>query len=912
MIRRHVFHRGQTGSAFLPDRLSGAQSYDRIAGYFDSSLLEFAGEAFESIKGRVRIICNSHLSPADVLEASRADQEQKQSFFRHDPAELAVSSRDRLVRLHHLLASEHLEVRVLPDESFGMIHGKAGIITLADGSRTSFLGSTNETWAGWNLNYELVWEDDSDEACDWVKHEFDRLWNHPHAVPLSKSVVREVERMVGRVELDLSKWKQDAEPGGLAVEAPVYREQFGLWPHQRYFVQLAWRAHQAHGARFILADQVGLGKTVQLAMTAQMAALTGEKAVLILLPKTLMEQWQTELWDLMEIPTARWTGKVWVDESGVEHPPAGKGPLGQCPRRIGMISQGLVVRNSEAAEYVLSRDWEMVVLDEAHRARRRKLPPLAETGAAMHNPQREANKLYAFLYRLAPRTRSMLLATATPVQLHAIEAWDLLRLLSEGSDHVLGSPGSKWRQPSEALPYLLGQATPPEDDDILWDWLRNPLPPRTEGPDFKYFRDMLGMDDTEAVAANSARVFDKLPPALQTRMRHAAEDLFERHHPFLRNIVRRTRAYLEDQIDPKTNEPYLRKIGLDLIDDRPIHLESYLADGYQDAEQFCRLLSKRVRSAGFFKTLLLRRIGSSIRAGLNTVEKMLGSWQVDLEAAEDEGEEVDETDAELTEANREDLKALTREETRLLDRCAEHLRRGLDQRQGTDPKYDTIIQYLRDEKWADDGCILFSQYYDTARWVGERIAEEFTGETIALYAGSGKSGIWEAGTFLSRNREDIKRFVRERKVKILVGTDAASEGLNLQALGTLINVDLPWNPTRLEQRKGRIQRIGQSHNTIKILNLRYKDSVEDRVHEVLSDRLRAISDLFGQIPDILKDVWVEVALDNLAEAERLIEDLPNTNPFDYRYSQLGDIPEWDTWKEVVNRVEKIAQLRKPW
>jgi len=323
-------------------------------------------------------------------------------------------------------------------------------------------------------------------------------------------------------------------------------------------------------------------------------------------------------------------------------------------------------------------------------------------------------------------------------------------------------------------------------------------------------------------------------------------------------------------------------------------------------------LSKRVRSAGFFKTLLLRRIGSSIRAGLNTVEKMLGSWQVDLEAAEDEGEEVDETDAELTEANREDLKALTREETRLLDRCAEHLRRGLDQRQGTDPKYDTIIQYLRDEKWADDGCILFSQYYDTARWVGERIAEEFTGETIALYAGSGKSGIWEAGTFLSRNREDIKRFVRERKVKILVGTDAASEGLNLQALGTLINVDLPWNPTRLEQRKGRIQRIGQSHNTIKILNLRYKDSVEDRVHEVLSDRLRAISDLFGQIPDILKDVWVEVALDNLAEAERLIEDLPNTNPFDYRYSQLGDIPEWDTWKEVVNRVEKIAQLRKPW
>lgn len=58
-------------------------------------------------------------------------------------------------------------------------------------------------------------------------------------------------------------------------------------------------------------------------------------------------------------------------------------------------------------------------------------------------------------------------------------------------------------------------------------------------------------------------------------------------------------------------------------------------------------------------------------------------------------------------------------------------------------------------------------------------------------------------------KDDIKVQVKERKIKILVGTDAASEGLNLQTLSTLINLDLPWNPTRLEQRKGRIQRIGQ-------------------------------------------------------------------------------------------------------
>ena len=106
----------------------------------------------------------------------------------------------------------------------------------------------------------------------------------------------------------------------------------------------------------------------------------------------------------------------------------------------------------------------------------------------------------------------------------------------------------------------------------------------------------------------------------------------------------------------------------------------------------------------------------------------------------------------------------------------------------------------------------------------------------------------------------MKERVADGSLTLLLGTDAASEGLNLQRLGTLINIDLPWNPTRLEQRKGRIQRIGQVRDEIWIANLRYKDSVEDRVHQALADRLEAIHGVFGQIPDTLEDVWVEVAM----------------------------------------------------
>src|SRR5438093_13388031 len=102
--------------------------------------------------------------------------------------------------------------------------------------------------------------------------------------------------------------------------------------------------------------------------------------------------------------------------------------------------------------------------------------------------------------------------------------------------------------------------------------------------------------------------------------------------------------------------------------------------------------------------------------------------------------------------------------------------------------------------------------------------------------------------------------VRTGEIRLIIGTDSASEGLNLQRLGSLVNLDLPWNPTRLEQRKGRIQRIGQPRPEVLIYNMRYRGSVEDRVHQLLSDRLRTIRDLFGQLPDTLEDVWVQLAL----------------------------------------------------
>jgi superfamily II DNA/RNA helicase len=229
-----------------------------------------------------------------------------------------------------------------------------------------------------------------------------------------------------------------------------------------------------------------------------------------------------------------------------------------------------------------------------------------------------------------------------------------------------------------------------------------------------------------------------------------------------------------------------------------------------------------------------------------------------------------------------------------------------------DPKLESALRYLRRERWAQRGCILFSQYLDTVTWLAEHLAQAFPAETIGVYGGQGNSFLIEEGKRRGASREEIQAKVRNRSLRLLAATDAASEGLNFQRLETLINVDLPWNPARLEQRKGRIHRLGQLAANIEILNLRYRGSVEDQVHQTLSSRLSQIREVFGTIPDTLEDVWVATALGELEEARRRIEEVPPRHPFDLRYAQ--DLPEtaWERCEQVLDQYDVQRVLRESW
>ncbi len=907
MINRFSSRREKLNTSLLSAKLSGAQSYDRIAGYFSTSLFDISGEALDSVTGKIRIICNAHLQIDDVRNIKAFEAALRKDWCESQPEKQDIQFPDRLEKLYALIRSGKLEIKVLPDDVFGFVHGKAGVITYPDGKQTSFLGSMNESQSGWERNYELVWEDDSYDAVSWVQNEFDALWNNENARNIIDFVVEDIRRISERKII--YQIERISRPEETVVESPVYRQQLGLWEHQKYFIDLVYRTQLAGSkARYVLADMVGLGKTIQLGLSAQVLSLHSEKPVLIICPKTLCWQWQDELNTLMGLPSAVWDGKCWVDES--ENIFGGKSTLDikRCPRKIGIISQGIITANTDASKLLLDLEYNTIIVDECHRARRKNL------GKDKEYEKPLPNNLYNYLLKIARKTEHILMGTATPIQLYPIEAWDLLNILSQGDEKILGSYASHWQtNPALALKLLSGELKLNRVEEIF-DWMRNPLPDSFEDPqNIGILRDSAELSDSEHILNKS---FNELEPLQKNIVERISDKYIDEHNPFIRKIVRRTRKYLETTINPATNEPYLAPIKVQLFGDKDseaIVLPTYLQDAYVKAEEFSQELAKSKRNSKFITSLLLKRVGSSMFAGSVTAEKLLkGHKGADLPIEEKVNDFTKEDDLYEDELIPQDAVELDKSAYNALQEFITIIRERIDE----DPKFNLLVELLKDSEWAKRGCIIFSQYFDTAYWFAEKLVKQniFPDMKIGLYAGGDKSGMFIDGQFVKRPKDELKKMVKTGEIKILFGTDAASEGLNLQTLGALINIDLPWNPTRLEQRKGRIQRIGQRFDEVWIYNMRYKDSIEDRVHSILSERLKSITSIFGQLPDVLEDVWVEIAQNNIEKAKKIIDAVPERSPFESKYEnpKMVQALNWESCSHVLDEYIKVEHFKKQW
>ena len=898
-LRRFSSRRQRLDQAFLNEKLAGARAYRRIAGYFRSSIFELVGEEVARIP-KVQVVCNSELDAADVVVARHARETAlKERWNEAAPEVEALLHRDRYRQLHELLTSGRVEIRVVPKDRV-FIHGKAGVIDQADGTKTCFLGSINETKSAFAQNYEILWEDPSPEGVAWVEEEFAALWDD--AYPLPDAIVEEIERVAKRIEIPFGDAAPAELPAAALAETPIYRGGEQLQPWQRSFVTTFLEHRETYGmARLLLADEVGVGKTLSLAASALVSALLEDGPVLILCPATLTLQWQVELSDKLGIPSVVWssTKKEWLDHRGHEIRTRGPEDIARCPAQIAIVSTGLIFHDSAECKHLLERKYGTVILDEAHRARRR---------GGLGKREKEPNNLLDFMLKLGPRTRHLLLGTATPIQTDVHELWDLLRILNTGADFVLGREVfSRWAEFERSLPMVKGDENPPDEREV-WEWVRNPLPPAREHPLFGTLRLGLG------VAADrffTDRGFGSLGSPEQQALGEALAPRFLReHNPIVRHTVLRRRRTLEEagllervgvEVHPDPDAPAGTYLGvgfegLGLVTNHPFDL------AYRAAEEFTEVLRKRSKAAGFMKSLLLQRICSSFASGRSTALKMR---QRELLEDEDTPRQLEGI-----------LEGLTGEEAGFLDTIVVELSRP----EAHDPKSAAVKYFLTEHRaegksWLEHGCIVFSQYYDTVRAIATDLATVLPGEPIAIYAGAGKSGVLRDGDFATVEREEIKAAVRKHEIRLLIATDAACEGLNLQTLGTMINVDLPWNPSRLEQRLGRIKRINQRRQTVDMLNLVYHDTQDEKVYAALSRRMKDRYDIFGGLPDTIDDEWIE----NLEKLEEIMDQYLHLrkqarDAFEIRYERQVD-PDKDRWElcsRVLARRDIVERLSTPW
>jgi helicase-like protein len=174
-----------------------------------------------------------------------------------------------------------------------------------------------------------------------------------------------------------------------------------------------------------------------------------------------------------------------------------------------------------------------------------------------------------------------------------------------------------------------------------------------------------------------------------------------------------------------------------------------------------------------------------------------------------------------------------------------------------DSKFDAFQRRLGAVVAEGHRVIVFTQYLDTLDFIRTQLVARY-GDRMACYSGRGGE-IWDPVVNAWRvvDKAEIKARARREHphaIQMLLGTDAASEGLNLQQFSALINYDLPWNPMRVEQRIGRIDRIGQEAPTVKILNLYMQGTIEEDAYDTLRHRIGAFEDVIGPLQPILAEM----------------------------------------------------------
>jgi len=528
-------------------------------------------------------------------------------------------------------------------------------------------------------------------------------------------------------------------------------------PHQIHALS---RAISGDRVRYLLADEVGLGKTIEAGLVMRELKLRGlVRRTLVVSPKGIATQWVAEMQthfneqfqlvlgdDIVTLqrlaPRADHRSSAW---SMFDQVIVSLDSFKPMDKRRGWTAERVAEYNRSRFEDLITAGWDLVVVDEAHRL-----------GGSTDQVAR-----YKLGKGLAEAAPYVLLLSATP---HQGKTDAFHRLMSLLDDDAFPDMDSVSRD--RVAPYVI----------------------RTE--------------KRKAIDADGKPLFKPR----RTQMAPVAWE--SRHHP--------------------------QQLLYEAVTD-------YVREGYNQA------LREKKRHIGFLMILMQRLVVSSTRAIRTTLERRLaalkdGEQQASLRLAElENGTEGSENLDELYDMDGQELlDELLKFHVSALQSEGSHVETLLDaavrcEQAGPDAKAEALIEWIyklqAEENEPDMKVLIFTEFVPTQ----QMLKEFLEARGISVVTLNGSMGMEERGTAQNTFRKSHR---------VLVSTDAGGEGLNLQFAHVIINYDIPWNPMRLEQRIGRVDRIGQP-KTVQAINFVFEDSVEFRVREVLEQKLSVIFDEFG-------------------------------------------------------------------
>lgn len=916
---------GNLIKAFYVPALSCAVRYDRTTGFFKPDALAKAAVGVEELvrnNGHMRLIVGCTLDEAEVeaIQHGESLRDTVEASLLRVPFEAGSPEvRDALELLAWMVSKGYLDVRLAvpcdpeigkPRAGMAIFHEKAGILEDKTGDRLVFSGSLNETASGWMRNWESFhvfcsWKPDVDHL-NAAEENFQRLWANrkPTArvmelgTALKENLLRflpageALPKRLQKTQLpDMEPPAAEptpAQPDAKPTPGDTFRATWEFihdapkqpgagdyvgeatapvspWPHQIHAFD---RMYQHWPPRLLIADEVGLGKTIEAGLLIRQAWLSGRaKRICILAPKAVLRQWQLELREKfnLNVPIYENGQLCWYpspamqgrDRRDVADSDWHKEPLL-------LVSSHLMRRRERARQFLEEAEpWDLLVLDEAHHARR--------TAPGKDLQVDDPNRLLRLMRGVKDKVGALLLLTATPMQVHPVEVWDLLNLL--------GLPQS-WDVASFLKFFELSAHPNPSEHDLDFMATR--------------FREMEAcyqpMSIEEATRLEPAhnafrakkilkalRSGSKIPlKMLSVEERRYAQRLMKSYSPTRMLISRHTRELLRryHEAGKLTTTIATRKVVDYLVPltraERDLYeeVEDYISSTYNKA-------AKEERTAiGFVMTIYRRRLSSSFDALEQTLKNRLDALNhndsmLPLFSDEDlPDDELQEENLDTDAAAKNEKQALRLEET---DRIRQLLQtiKALHKPDSKAQSLLKVIANLREEGYGQ--IIVFTQYTDTLDSLRKTLGKELGFSSLLCFSGRGGER-WNNGAWESINREKTKELFREGTADILLCTDAAAEGLNLQTCGALINYDMPWNPMKVEQRIGRIDRLGQRFPTIKIINLMYEDTVETDVYVALRERIGLFSTFVGKLQPILSRLpraFSELTLQS--RAERLAE-----------------------------------------